>query len=133
MLYESGMKLRNPCGSKARFVWKQGNARLPWRCHFAARPEVKTVFVCEGETDVLAALAAGLEVLHPKQGQPASEVVACPGTAFREAWGPLFSGKRAVLLFDGDEAGRLAARRTAAILGEYALSVCVAGWEGGDS
>jgi hypothetical protein len=129
-LYESGVKRRYPRGHEPRFKWIYGSARLPWRWHFAARPEVKTVYVCEGESDALAALAAGLEVLHPPSGTEAAAVVACPGTAFLEAWGPLFKGKRAVLLFDNDKAGRDATERTVAILRPFAAEIRVANWEG---
>lgn len=127
-LYEHGAKVRHPAGRKPRFEWLHGKAALPWRWHFAARTEVLTVHVTEGETDAIAAIGAGLECLHPKTGRGASAVVACPGTAFPAAWAPLFRRKRVVILPDRDTPGEQAARRTAEILSPYALSVAVADW-----
>jgi hypothetical protein len=127
-LYEHGAKIRHPRGHVPRFEWTQGKAALPWRWHFAARPEVATVYVTEGETDAIAAIAAGLEVLHPRDGSRPSAVVACPGSSFPAAWGPLFTGKRAVLMFDADKAGRDGAERAAAVIHPYAASVRIAEW-----
>lgn len=132
-LYEHGAKLRRwrdeVKGSRPRFEWLHGKAALPWRWHFAARREVGSVILTEGETDAVAAIGAGLECLHPRDGRQACAVVACPGTSFPEAWGRLFLRKQVVLMFDGDKAGREAAQRAANIIMPHALSVRVAKWE----
>ncbi len=125
-LYETGVKVRRPAGCKPRFVWTHGHAAKPWRWHFADRKEIETVFLTEGESDAIAAVGAGLE----DDGR--SAVVASPGTAFRQEWGALFRGKRAVLLFDRDEPGRKAAQRTAQIIAPHALRVQIARWERGN-
>lgn len=129
-LYEHGAKIRHPKGYTPRFEWAHGSPALPWRWHFAARPEVVTVHVTEGETDAIAAISSGVENLHPHDGTRASAVIACPGTSFPEAWGPLFRGKRAVLMFDRDEPGQAAQARAAAIIAPYALAVNLFNWKG---
>lgn len=121
--YRQGMKLRRPAGSNPRFVWIVGKPTAPWRMSWALRPEVETVYLTEGESDTLALIAAGLEA----DGKGAC--VASPGTSFPEAWAPLFNGKRVVVCFDADQAGRTAAAKVAAILKPHALSV--QSWKGG--
>jgi hypothetical protein len=130
-LYEHGAKVRHPRGHVPRFEWLHGAPALPWRWHFAARPEVVTVFLTEGESDAIAAISAGLENLHPHDGTKPSAVVACPGTSFPESWGPLFRGKHIVLLFDRDEPGQRAQAKVAGIVGPFAASVAAADWKGG--
>jgi hypothetical protein len=133
-LYETGAKRRSrPGATGARFVWTCGRAVLPWRWHLAARPEVRQVIVCEGESDCCAAIEAGLENLYPKDGTPACVVVAIPGTSFLKEWGGLFRGKQVILLFDRDEAGQAATQKVAKIVAPFAASVKIAKWEGVNS
>ena len=124
-LYETGAKVRNPLGKWPRFWFNHGRAVRPWRWHFAARPDVGTVVVTEGESDAIACIHAGVEDLFPKDGSPGRAVVASPGTSFPEQWGRLFRGKHVVLFFDFDAAGVKAARRVASIVGKHAVSVRV--------
>lgn len=125
-LYEHGVKQRNPEGSRIRFQWIHGRAVHPWRWHFAARPEVREIYLCESESDAVAMIDAGMEELHPKTG-PASAVIACPGASnFPEAWGRLFKGKRVTLCFDKDQAGDNGARKIAKILSRHASRVVIA-------
>lgn len=126
-LYEHGAKARNPKGTEPRFQWLEGRAALPWRWHFAARDEVREIYMTESESDAVALVAANLEALHPKQGKPASAVVAIPGAGnFAEGWAPLFKGKRVTLVFDKDNAGQRGAERVAKLLTRYAVRVAVA-------
>ncbi|MCH7227235.1 CHC2 zinc finger domain-containing protein [Haloferula sp. A504] len=129
-LYETGAKLRNLPGRKPRFRWIVGKASRPWRWHFAAREEVRRIYICEGESDCVAAVAAGLEELHPRGGGVGAAVVASPGTSFPLEWAELFQGKEALLLFDLDQAGTTAAEKVAGLLKPFARSVRVAGKEG---
>lgn len=129
-LYPHGAKLRNPSGERPRFRWLMGRAVAPWRWHFAARPNVSRVFVAEGESDCIAAIADGLEDLYPADGSPGSAVVAIPGVAFPEEWSPIFAGKDVVLMFDNDPAGRAATARVGGLIAGHARSVKSIRWEG---
>jgi len=123
-LYEHGAKVRNPEGTEPRFFWKLGKAAFPWRWHFAAREEVREIYLTESESDAVALVAAGLEVLHPRGGKPASAVVAIPGAdSFAEGWAPLFRGKRVTLVFDWDGKSDKARDKTARLLARYAARV----------
>ena len=113
-LYPQGMKLRRPQG-KPRFLWELGKPTGPWRAEWIQ--DAETVYLTEGESDCMALLAAGLEA------DGTAACVASPGTSFPEAWAPLFKGKRVVLCFDSDEAGRTAAAKVAAILKPHAARV----------
>lgn len=116
--YPAGLKWRNPHPkSTPRFRWIVGNARAPWRWEWAAKPEVETVFLTEGESDALALIEAGLE----SDGTVAC--VASPGTSFPRHWAPMFAGKRVVLCFDLDEPGMQAAATVAATLKGHAAKI----------
>lgn len=120
--YPQGLKWRNP-DSKAdpRFVWIVGKAVSPWRME-SVRSDTRTVYVTEGESDCLALIAAGLEA------DGAAACIASPGTSFRKAWAVLFRGKRVVLCFDRDQAGRTATANVAAILKGHAAEILT--WKG---
>jgi len=115
-VYPTGIKVRNPPGSKCRFIWEMGKALAPWR-YERVGADTHTVYVTEGESDALALLACGVE----KDRHAA--VVACPGKGFPEAWGELFTGKEVVLWFDFDDAGQDGMRRAAEIISRHAVSV----------
>lgn len=121
--YRHGLKWRNPDPQgKPRFEWLVGKATTPWRMEWALRPEVRTIYLTEGESDTLALIEAGME----EDGT--AVCVASPGTSFSQAWAGLFAGKRVVLCFDLDEAGRAAAVRVAAILKGHASEILT--WKG---
>ncbi len=124
-LYEHALKFRNPPGVEPRFKVEIGRPAFPWRWHFAARPEVVEVFLTESESSAVALIASGFEELHPKQGKPASAVIACPGNGFPEHWGPLFKGKRITLVFDWDGKSDAAREKTARILSKHASRVAI--------
>lgn len=108
-----------------RFVWNCGSAVYPWRWHFAARPEVKEIFITESESDAMALIASGVEELYPRKDEPASAVIACPGGAFHPAWGPLFKGKRATVAFDWDGKSDAARDKAATIISKHAQLVSI--------
>jgi len=121
--YPQGLKWRNPHpASTPRFRWIVGKATAPWRMEWATKPEVRTVYLTEGESDTLALIAAGLEA------DGTAACVASPGTAFPEAWAPLFNGKRVILCFDHDDPGRVATAKVAAILQGHAAEILT--WKG---
>lgn len=76
--------------------------------------------ITEGESDLIA-LADALEN-HIKVAD-GIDLVASPGTAFREEWAALFAGCCVSLVFDDDAAGAAATARTAALLRPYATEV----------
>lgn len=124
--YPHGLKWRNPHPkSTPRFRWIVGNARAPWRWEWAAKPEVKTVFLTEGESDCLALVEAGLEL------DGTAVCVASPGTSFPREWAPLFRGKQVVLCFDMDGPGTAAAATVAATLKGHAAEILR--WKGNAS
>jgi DNA primase len=83
------------------------------------------VYLTEGESDCLALIAAGLET------DGTAACVASPGTSFPRDWGKLFTGKRVVLCFDTDHAGKLATATVAAILKGHASEIL--SWKGTSS
>jgi hypothetical protein len=128
--YPNGLKWRNPdpdakAKGKARFEWLVGKATAPWRWEWANKPEARTVYLTEGESDCLALIAAGLET------DGTAACVASPGTSFPRDWGKLFTGKRVVLCFDTDHAGKLATATVAAILKGHASEIL--SWKGTSS
>jgi hypothetical protein len=123
-IYRDGRWKSTPTEGK-RFVWNCGNAVYPWRWHFAARKEVREIFITESESSAMALIASGVEELHPKKGKPASVVIACPGGSFHPAWGPLFKGKRATIAFDWDGKSDNARDKAATIISKHAQLVNV--------
>ena len=120
--YPQGLKWRNPDpAGKCRFRWIVGKAIAPWRMEWV-KPETRTVYVTEGESDTLALIAAGLEA------DGTAACVASPGTSFPRDWAPLFRGKRVILCFDNDPPGRTATATVAAILKGHASEILT--WRG---
>ena len=121
--YPQGLKWRNPDPkARIRFRWIVGKATAPWRMEWANKPEVRAIYLTEGESDCLALIAAGLET------DGTAACVASPGTSFPRDWGNLFTGKRVVLCFDRDDAGQAATATVAAILKGHASEIL--SWKG---
>lgn len=120
-IYPQGMKVRNPAGDKYRFFWECGKALAPWRMDWL-KPGTRTVYLTEGESDCIALCAAGLEA------DGTAVCVASPGTSFSREWARLFRGKRVVICFDSDAAGRAATATVAAILKGHASETLT--WKG---
>ena len=120
--YPEGLKWRNPDpNGKPRFRWIVGKAVLPWRMEWV-KPDTRTVYISEGESDCLAMIAAGLEA----DGN--AVCIASPGTSFSREWVPLFAGKKVVLTFDLDPAGQAAAAKVAGMLAGIASEILI--WKG---
>ena len=120
--YPSGLKWRNPNPkAKTRFRWIVGKALAPWRMEWV-KPETRTVYITEGESDCMALIAAGLEA------DGTAVAVASPGTSFPRDSAPLFRGKRVVICFDTDKPGRTATVAVAAILKGHAAEILT--WKG---
>jgi hypothetical protein len=120
--YPQGLKWRNPDpAGKCRFRWIVGKALSPWRIEWV-KPETRTVYLTEGESDTLALIAAGLEA------DGTSVCVASPGTSFQRGWAPLFCGKQVVLCFDTDQPGQSATATVAAVLKGHATEILT--WKG---
>ena len=120
--YPQGLKWRNPKPkAKPRFEWLAGKALAPWRMEWV-KPETRTVYLTEGESDCMALIAAGLEA------DGTAACVASPSTSFSRHWAKLFTGKRVILCFDHDDPGRNATASVAAILKGHAAEILT--WKG---
>ena len=121
--YPEGLKWRNPDPqAKPRFMWLTGRATMPWRGDWI-KPETRACYITEGESDCIALVAAGLE------DDGVTVCTAIPGAdGFAPEWAPLYKGKRVVLCFDDDHAGRAALVKVAAILKGHASEILT--WKG---
>jgi DNA primase len=100
-----GIRFRHPDGHRPKYDQPAGQPPLPY---LLKNLESRIVYVTEGEFDSLILTQLGL----PAVGIPGAN-------AFREEWRYLFRDcERAVIVFDGDEAGRGAAAKVARIIGE---------------
>lgn len=121
-IYETGVKLR----------WRQHGERIvrwafgrPWLWRGSYIDRARTIYLCEGETDAISLIDAGLEAC----GQMLA--VALPSAStFNERWATLFAGKDVVLAFDADNAGREATRRVSRFLHPYVASLKQLNWKG---
>ena len=107
-LYESGVKLRSRQDGERIIHWAFGKPWL-WRGGFLWGRS--TIYICEGETDCISLIDAGLE----KDGHTLA--VGIPSaTTFAAEWAQLFRGKDVILAFDSDPAGEQATRRISSLL-----------------
>jgi hypothetical protein len=121
-IYESGVKLR----------WRQHGERIvrwafgkPWLWRGSLIGTATTIYLCEGETDAISLIDAGLEL----DGQTVA--VALPSaTTFNERWAALFARKHVVLAFDADKAGQEAVRRVSRLLYPHVASLKQLNWRG---
>lgn len=123
-----GMQIRNLPGEKPRFYWKHGKGFLPWRgWRLDGTGRVRTVYLCEGQSDALALIDAGLE--DPTWKDKVA-VIAAPGTSFPDHWRDLFAFRHVILCGDRDEPGQKAVRKIGDLLLPVAESVRVFSWAG---
>jgi len=123
-IYESGVKLRWRENGERRFMFAFGKAHSLWRSAVVV-PETRKIFVFEGETDAISAIDAGIEDDRLK-----SVVVALPSsTIMCPEWGPLFSGREAILCFDADVDGQRAVQKFAVIVAHYATKIWKLRWD----
>ena len=121
-LYESGVKLRWRKDGKRIIRWAFGKPWL-WRGGFLWGRS--TIYVCEGETDAISLIDAGIE----KDGLTLA--IGIPSaTTFHEEWAVLFKGKNVILALDGDKAGLEATARIAALLRPVVSSLGQVNWGG---
>lgn len=121
-----GCQVRNRPGEKLRFYWKSGKPFLPWRGWRLNDRRVRTVYLCEGQSDAIALIDAGLEdTVNPSA--PVA-VIAAPGTSFPDYWPALFRFRHVILCGDRDEPGQRAVRKVGEMLLPLAESVRVFSW-----
>ena len=121
-IYESGVKLR----------WRQHGERIvrwafgkPWLWRGSLIYTAAAIYLCEGETDAISLIDAGLE----SDGRTVA--VALPSaTTFNERWADLFLGKEVILAFDADKAGREATHRVSRLLRHHVASLKQLNWRG---
>lgn len=122
-LYDTGVKLRWRENGERNFKFEFGKAQSLWRQTYIIGT-TRTVYVCEGETDCISMLDAGIEA------DETSAVVALPGaTIIRREWADLFKGKHAILCFDNDKAGQEAVAKFAAVIAGTAAKISRLNWE----
>jgi twinkle protein len=121
-IYETGVKLRWRQHCERIVRWAFGKPWL-WRGSFIDM--ARTIYLCEGETDAISLIDAGLE----SDGQTIA--VALPSAStFNESWSQLFQGKHVILAFDADRAGEEATRRVSSLLYRHATSLKQLNWKG---
>jgi 5S rRNA maturation endonuclease (ribonuclease M5) len=114
-LYESGLKVRWKENGERRIRWAFGKPWL-WRGGFIEQAD--GVFICEGETDAITMIDAGLE----EDGE--TLILALPSASFHIGrWSSLFAGKKVVIATDTDEAGVKAAEQLTRTLGPVTASL----------
>lgn len=121
-IYETGVKLR----------WRQQGERIvrwafgkPWLWRGSLIQTAGTIFLCEGETDAISLIDAGLE------SDAQTIAVALPSAStFNERWANLFDRKDVVLAFDADQAGEEATRRVSRFLYPHVASLKRLNWGG---
>jgi twinkle protein len=119
-IYEAGVKLR----------WRQDDERViwwtfgkPWLWRGSLIDIARTIYLCEGETDAISLIDAGLE----SDGQTIAVAVPSAST-FNERWANLFTGKDVVLAFDADKPGEEATRRVSRFLHAHVTSLKQLNW-----
>lgn len=107
-LYESGVKVRWREDGERVIRWAFGEPWL-WRGGFLWCRS--TIYLCEGETDCISLIDAGVE------DDGTTLAVALPSAStFIEGWAELLRGKDVVLVFDADKAGQDATERVSRFL-----------------
>jgi len=121
-IYESGVKLRWRQHGERIVWWAFGKTWL-WRGSLIDISRI--VYLCEGETDAISLIDAGLE----SDGRTVA--VALPSAStFNERWATLFAGKEVVLAFDADRAGEQATLRVSRFLHPHVAKLKQLNWGG---
>jgi hypothetical protein len=121
-IYETGVKLR----------WRQHGDRVlrwafgkPWLWRGSYIDMARTIYLCEGETDAISLIDAGLE------SDAKMLAVALPSAStFNERWAGFFAGKDVVLAFDADNVGSEATLRVSRFLHPHVASLKQLNWKG---
>ncbi len=115
-IYSTGIKARTWLSGPGRKVWWVIGGPSIWRADKMV--QARKVFVCEGETDCISLLDAGLEE------DPEVAVVAVPSAStFNPDWAPLFAAKDVTLCMDNDSAGRAAELKIGALILPFVASL----------
>jgi hypothetical protein len=121
-IYETGVKLRWRQRGERIVRWAFGKPWL-WRGRFI--DIAHTIYLCEGETDAISLIDAGLE----SDGRTIA--VALPSAStFNERWATLFAGRELILAFDADRAGQEATGRVSRFLHPHVASLKQLDWRG---
>jgi hypothetical protein len=121
-IYETGVKLRWRQHGERIIRWAFGKSWL-WRGSYI--DTATTVYLCEGETDAISLIDAGLE------SDERTIAVALPSAStFNERWATLFEGKEVVLALDADRPGQQASLRVSQFLQPYVASLKQLNWKG---
>jgi 5S rRNA maturation endonuclease (ribonuclease M5) len=121
-IYDTGVKLRWRHDGERVIRWAFGK---PWLWRGAWIKSAQTIYLCEGETDAITLIDAGIET------DRATVVVALPSAStFDGAWAALFEGKDVILAFDNDKAGSEATARVSKLLRSSKRSLKRLNWEG---
>jgi hypothetical protein len=133
LLYESvryfpkDFRVRRPDGN-GDWVWSiKGIPRVPFRLpQLLGAPEGETIFVVEGEKDVLALIAIGLTATTNLGGATIDKGNRTAGNGkWLATYNDYFQGRRVVILPDNDDAGRAHGETIARNLRPVATSVKV--------
>lgn len=120
-IYDTGVKFRWRCKGERVIRWAFGK---PWLWRGAWIKSAQTIYVCEGETDAISLIDAGVE------SDRSSATIAIPSAStFDEDWAALFKGKNVILAFDNDNAGSEATTRVSKILRSRVHSLKKLNWE----
>ena len=121
-IYETGVKLR----------WRQQGERIikwvfgkPWLWRGSFIDMFTTIYLCEGETDAISLIDAGLE----SDGRTLALALPSAST-FDERWAILFARKEVILSFDADKAGQEATRRVSRLLQDRVRNLKQLNWGG---
>ena len=107
-VYETGVKVRWREKGERVIRWAFGR---PWIWRAPQLLISDTVYLCEGETDAISLIDAGLEDQH------ATGVVAIPSASgFDARWVQSFRSKEVILVLDADKAGTEATAKISSLL-----------------
>ena len=103
-IYKSGVKIRSRLESSKRSFWKIGYSdHYPWRFE-TLTPRIKTVILCEGESDAMTSMAS-LQSLDTRTVR----VIAAPSASWRpepEILSAITKDRRLIVAVDNDDAGK---------------------------
>ena len=121
-IYDTGVKLRWRSKGERIIRWAFGK---PWLWRGAWIKSAQTIYLCEGETDAISLIDAGIET------DRATVAIAIPSAStFDSTWTTLFEGKNIIFAFDNDKAGSEATERISKLLRSSVRSLKRLNWEG---
>jgi hypothetical protein len=122
-IYDCGVKVRTWGSDERSFRWEFGK---PWLWRGSYLNWAQEVYLCEGETDAIALIDAGLE----EQDEKAVAIALPSASTFKPEWAQPFQGKDVVVALDGDAAGARATARVSELLKPVVRSLTRVQWEG---